>query len=110
MRRRILFAITVAALVVGPSAMAQEGRTSGTGRTPGTPRVESTQGRTPGTPGTEGTPGTPGTPGTDRIPRPGSPSSLPTTGVSTTELALDAVTLLGAGSLLAIYRRRRMMA
>lgn len=55
-------------------------------------------------------------PGSDAIPnlqRPasaargtGSPTRLPVTGVDTTALALDAVTLLGAGALLLAVRRR----
>ena len=36
----------------------------------------------------------------------GSPTRLPETGVDTTALALDAVTLLGAGTLLLAIRRR----
>lgn len=36
----------------------------------------------------------------------GSPTRLPATGVDTTALALDAVTLLGAGALLLAIRRR----
>jgi hypothetical protein len=36
----------------------------------------------------------------------GSPTRLPETGVDTTALALDAVTLLGAGTLLLTIRRR----
>ncbi len=36
----------------------------------------------------------------------GSPTRLPATGVDTTALALDAVTLLGAGTLLLAIRRR----
>jgi len=36
----------------------------------------------------------------------GSPTRLPETGVDTTALALDAITLLGAGTLLLAIRRR----
>ena len=123
MRRRLLFALTVAALLAGPSAAAQvvvprggevtmnsAGRTARTERTPGT-------GRTPGKPGTPGTdriastqgrtPGTPGTPGTGRTP--GTPRSLPQTGTSAESVAFDAVTLLGAGALLLRFRRRLLV-
>jgi LPXTG-motif cell wall-anchored protein len=117
--------LTVAAVLVGPPAAAQvivprggevdintsgrtgrTERTPGTGRTPGTPgtpgtdRIPSTQGRTERTPGTGRTPGTPGTG------RPGAASRLPTTGSSAETMALDGLTLLGAGVLALRYRRR----
>lgn len=124
MRRRLLLALTMGALLIGPSAAAQgvivprggevsintDGRTErtertpGTGRTPGTPgtdRIPSTQGRTERTPGTGRTPGTPRTGGT--------PRQLPTTGVSAESIAFDGLTLLGAG-LLALRYRRRLLA
>ena len=125
MRRHLVFVLTAAALVAGPSAAAQvvvprggevdvntAGRTErtarteripGTGRTPGSPRVESTQGRTERIPGTGRTPGTP------RTERPGDARRLPTTGTSAETIALDGLTLVGAG-LLALRYRRRLLA
>ena len=102
MRRRVLLIATVAALSIVPPAAAQvvvpdggdvdvnsgSGRTARTERTPGTGRTAGT-GRTPGTPRVG-----------DRGPQ------LPKTGSPIATIALDGITLLGAGSLLLRYRRR----
>ena len=121
MKRFVLPVIAVAVLGLSPAVSAQvvggegdvdmgDGRT---GRTPRTERIPGT-GRTPRTeriPGTGRTERIPGTPRTERIP--GTPRvgdddvrRLPKTGSPVAAIAMDGVTMLGAGLVLLRARRR----
>jgi hypothetical protein len=125
--KRVLLALVVAGLMVGPAASAQvavvprggtaeigtaeTGRTERTERTGRTERTERTE-RTGRTERTERTGRTPGTPRTPGEPRPGvAPAErpdrrLPATGSPVAAAAFDGMALLTVGFALTRLRRR----
>jgi LPXTG-motif cell wall-anchored protein len=110
MKKRSLVVVALAAAAFFPagSALAQNlpdvpgigPAASQVNQTPRTPRAAAGSTRVGnGLPGTRALPDL-------RAPATRSPNRLPATGVNTTSLALDGLTLLGAGSLLLAVRRR----